>query len=72
MSGDPGMVLAELDMLLTAEQYQHLYSKAVPSRRQKRKVYQKTEPWKDGLVPYVLNPWDFSKYDNLCCNILHT
>lgn len=59
MSGEPGKVLAEFDMLLSAEQYRNLYSRN--NRRQKRKVYERTQPWRNGVVPYVLNPWDFCK-----------
>lgn len=69
MSGDSGMIMAELDMMLTQEQFSKLYSspdrqnenRGKGSHRQKRKVYQPAKPWRNNEVPYVLNPWDFSK-----------
>ena len=34
--------------------------------RQKRKIYRPAKPWRNNEVPYVLNPWDFSKFSWFC------
>lgn len=55
-------------MFLSSDQYESLYGRAplapTPART-KRKIYKKSEPWTNGIVPYIINPWDFSKFAHM-------
>jgi len=49
-----GSLLAELDMLLTPQQYQALYLEG-ESSRQKRKFYKAARKWTNNIVPYTMD-----------------
>ncbi|XP_029643131.1 zinc metalloproteinase nas-14 [Octopus sinensis] len=65
--GANGSILAELDMMLNIEQFNDLYevpnTESEPIRKRRKAVRNDKFRWTNGIIPYELDPYDFSVKD---------